>query len=829
MTELVPDVLLWVLLGALIPIFTLTLTALMDRWISRRRKRLMEMARAQVTKEGETTEMEPNVHNNTGKTNGNGCTVDGAMESSKKGVEVKNILIAYATQSNTACKLAHKLFSTLNTALHESRDDMQGGSSSCVCSEGPSSCCATSHTVRHLPELKVLQLTEEGRQCGVEHLLESQAYGLVILIVSTYTDGTAPESSQVFANLLQDAYTDFRVPRDTLSKMKFAIFGLGDIAYGEKHFNRFAKNLYMWCKGLGATFVVPPVYASEANTIPLFNVFTASLVKWIGRVTFTVDGVTILKRQQKHLKGKKEKGQLKTCSDMGIQQHATDNSEEHDEDDEGEEVENEEEKNDGKKRNYNKEGDVEDVVTDDEDEGEEDGIGQSGSETHTMQTSSNEPPELLYPRLRQNLQRQGYHLVGSHSGVKLCRWTKAMLRGRGGCYKHTFYNIVSHQCMEMTPSLACANKCVFCWRHHTNPVSRTFRWKVDPPQLLISEGIAGHQKMMKQMRGVPGVTPERLEEGMQVRHCALSLVGEPIMYPEINTFVDLLHERGISSFMVTNAQFPEQLRVLKPVTQLYLSIDAPTPEELKRVDRPLFEDYWERCLACVRELRRKPQRTVFRLTLVNQYNTENVAAYADLVRLGWPDFIEVKGVTYCGTSAASTLTMKENVPRHEEVVGFCVALCEALASDIAPRDKRTWLGAESEAGALPRNVNCDETRRSINNMENKHERCNGEDEEEKMEGIHFSGPYGIACEHEHSCCVLIALRRFLVNGVWHTWIDYDKFTALARSGRTDFTAAEYAAPTPSWAVFRSNERGFDPTQVRVHRKNGKTTVVTSGC
>lgn len=60
-------------------------------------------------------------------------------------------------------------------------------------------------------------------------------------------------------------------------------------------------------------------------------------------------------------------------------------------------------------------------------------------------------------------------VAGSHSGVKLCRWTKSMLRGRGGCYKHAFYGIESHRCMEATPSLACANKCVFCWRHHTNP------------------------------------------------------------------------------------------------------------------------------------------------------------------------------------------------------------------------------------------------------------------------------------------------------------------------------------------------------------------------
>lgn len=74
--------------------------------------------------------------------------------------------------------------------------------------------------------------------------------------------------------------------------------------------------------------------------------------------------------------------------------------------------------------------------------------------------------EMVTPELRKALTKQGYKLIGSHSGVKLCRWTKSMLRGRGGCYKHTFYGIASHQCMEATPSLACANKCVFCWRYN---------------------------------------------------------------------------------------------------------------------------------------------------------------------------------------------------------------------------------------------------------------------------------------------------------------------------------------------------------------------------
>ena len=56
--------------------------------------------------------------------------------------------------------------------------------------------------------------------------------------------------------------------------------------------------------------------------------------------------------------------------------------------------------------------------------------------------------------------------------------------------------------------------------------------------------------------------PEKLAEGMQARHCALSLVGEPIMYPEINALVKLLHKKGISTFLVTNAQFPDSIRYL---------------------------------------------------------------------------------------------------------------------------------------------------------------------------------------------------------------------------------------------------------------------------
>ncbi|KAI1179452.1 wyosine base formation [Nemania sp. FL0916] len=369
------------------------------------------------------------------------------------------------------------------------------------------------------------------------------------------------------------------------------------------------------------------------------------------------------------------------------------------------------------------------------------------------------------------LTKQGYTIVGSHSGVKICRWTKSALRGRGSCYKYSFYGIASHRCMETTPSLSCSNKCVFCWRHGTNPVGTTWRWVVDPPEAIFEGVKAGHYQKIKMLRGVPGVRAERFAEAQRIRHCALSLVGEPIFYPHINEFLALLHGERISSFLVCNAQHPDQLASLRAVTQLYVSIDASNRESLRRIDRPLHRDFWERfqrCLDILREKRFK-HRTVFRLTLVKGFNVEDEAdGYADLVARGLPCFVEIKGVTYCGTStsAGAGLTMA-NVPFYAEITDFVTALAAKL-----------------QARGLD---------------------------------------YGIAAEHAHSCCVLIASGRFRsAAGKWHTRIDYDRFFDLLeeRGPDGDWKPEDYMGPeTPEWATW--GRGGFDPRDDRVDRKGRK--------
>ncbi|KAG8503106.1 hypothetical protein CXB51_000879 [Gossypium anomalum] len=552
---------------------------------------------------------------------------------------------------------------------------------------------------------------------------------LIIIIASTWEDGNPPQNSKFFVNWLAEISTDFRAGNLLLSDCKFAVFGVGSRLYGDT-FNAVARDLGKRLRGLGATEMVP-VGEGDVDGGELESVFEG----WSEKV------VTVLK------------GGLVMENENGIVCESDVESLESDDDDDGE-------------------GGGEDIVD------LEDIAGKGPSRKKSVNVAETNGKldakrEMVTPVIRANLEKQGYKIIGSHSGVKICRWTKSQLRGRGGCYKHSFYGIESHRCMEATPSLACANKCVFCWRHHTNPVGKSWQWKMDDPLEIVNTAIDLHTKMIKQMKGVPGnfhkfgeftrpivagVTQERLMEGLSPRHCALSLVGEPIMYPEINALVDELHRRRISTFLVTNAQFPEKIKMLKPVTQLYVSVDAATKDSLKAIDRPLFGDFWERFMDSLKALKEKHQRTVYRLTLVKGWNTEDVEAYSKLFVLGKPDFVEIKGVTYCGSSATSKLTM-ENVPWHSDVRAFSEAL--ALKSE---------------------------------------------------------GEYEVACEHAHSCCVLLAkTEKFKVNGQWHTWIDYEKFHDLVASGRL-FDSEDYMALTPSWAVYGAEEGGFDPDQSRYKKE-----------
>ncbi|CAJ1064914.1 S-adenosyl-L-methionine-dependent tRNA 4-demethylwyosine synthase TYW1 [Xyrichtys novacula] len=601
-----------------------------------------------------------------------------------------------------------------------------------------------------------------------------------VFLVATYTDGQPTENAEWFCKWLEEASTDFRYGKTYLKGLRYAVFGLGNSVY-VGHYNTVGKNVDKWLWMLSGMRILTRG-EGDCNVVKSRNgSIQADFLAW---------KVKFLKRLQALAKGEKKScsGNCKsggTCKNKKKEEERQEDEEEEvqknrseedllesssDEDESGLQ----EEKRSGSVVDMEDLGNIMSSAKKAKSKAEGQGDGQMvklSKLNGVKKVEDEERREMITPALREALTKQGYKLIGSHSGVKLCRWTKSMLRGRGGCYKHTFYGIESHRCMETTPSLACANKCVFCWRHHTNPVGTEWRWKMDPAEKILQDAEEKHQNMIRQFRGVPGVKPERYEEGLKVKHCALSLVGEPIMYPEINTFLRLLHSHKISSFLVTNAQFPQEIRSLVPVTQLYVSVDASTKDSLKKIDRPLFKDFWPRFLDSLKALGEKRQRTVYRLTLVKAWNVEEMLAYSELIALGQPDFVEVKGVTYCGESSASSLTMA-NVPWHQEVVAFVQQLADMLPQ------------------------------------------------------------YEIACEHEHSNCLLIAHTKFKVDGEWWTWIDYERFQELVQlheesEGRQSFSALDYVAKTPSWALFGAREQGFDPADTRFQRRS-KTKDV-SGC
>ncbi|KAL7401196.1 hypothetical protein ABVT39_024740 [Epinephelus coioides] len=603
-----------------------------------------------------------------------------------------------------------------------------------------------------------------------------------VFLVATYTDGQPTENAEWFCKWLEEASTDFRYGKTYLKGLRYAVFGLGNSVY-VGHYNTVGKNFDKWLWMLSGKRIMTRG-EGDCNVVKSRNgSIQADFLAW--KVKFLIRLQALAKGEKKNCSGNcKTGGSCKNKRKEGQEQKEEEKTAlqgNSSEDDLMESSSDEEESGLQDEKKAGSMVDMEDLGNIMNSAKKAKSKEESGGDGQTVKLSKlngvkkiedeGESREMITPALRAALTKQGYKLIGSHSGVKLCRWTKSMLRGRGGCYKHTFYGIESHRCMETTPSLACANKCVFCWRHHTNPVGTEWRWKMDPAEKILQDALEKHQSMIRQFRGVPGVKPERYEEGLAVKHCALSLVGEPIMYPEINTFVRLLHSHHISSFVVTNAQFPQEIRSLVPVTQLYVSVDASTKDSLKKIDRPLFKDFWPRFLDSLRALGEKRQRTVYRLTLVKAWNVEEMQAYSELIALGQPDFIEVKGVTYCGESSASSLTMA-NVPWHQEVVAFVQQLADMLPQ------------------------------------------------------------YEIACEHEHSNCLLIAHTKFKVDGEWWTWIDYERFQELVQAfeesgGKQSFSASDYMAKTPRWALFGADEQGFDPADTRFQRRN-KTKDI-SGC
>src|SRR5881396_1279066 len=109
---------------------------------------------------------------------------------------------------------------------------------------------------------------------------------------------------------------------------------------------------------------------------------------------------------------------------------------------------------------------------------------------------------------REILERQGYKIVGEHSGVKICHWAKSKLTTGRGCYKETFYGIESHRCLQMTPTVdACNLSCQFCWR--AQEWGSDSLQLADDPAMIVEDSIRAQRELLSGFKGNPNVSRER--------------------------------------------------------------------------------------------------------------------------------------------------------------------------------------------------------------------------------------------------------------------------------------------------------------------------------
>ncbi len=273
--------------------------------------------------------------------------------------------------------------------------------------------------------------------------------------------------------------------------------------------------------------------------------------------------------------------------------------------------------------------------------------------------------------IRAGLKKQKYGLVGYHSAVQICHWTKNSLRGKGGCWKEKFYGIKSHKCCQASVSLFnCENRCVHCWRNTEYSIPNEVKNPEDPEKII--EGLFNERKkLLLGFGGNDKTYKKKYKDALTPSLVTFSLTGEATLYPRLGEMIKLLRKKKIITFLVTNGQNPEAILKLKREgslpTQLTISTNAPNKELFKKWHNSFNKDAWEKfngTLGVMRGLGGKCRRCI-RMTIVPVGKNKNsslndltnmtdglVPQYVKMIEKAQPDFIHVKGYTSIGHARA---------------------------------------------------------------------------------------------------------------------------------------------------------------------------------
>lgn len=289
--------------------------------------------------------------------------------------------------------------------------------------------------------------------------------------------------------------------------------------------------------------------------------------------------------------------------------------------------------------------------------------------------------------LAAEFRKKHYGIVGNHSAVEICSWNKKALQGKGVCYKQIFYGIECAACAQFSPSAAwCNENCVFCWRpNELMSFGKISKKNIDAPQKIISGVISERKKLLSGFGGRAGTNRNLFEKALMPSHWAISLSGEPTLYPRLLELIELLKKRKEtkSVFLVSNGletSFFKKLLKKKSAlpSQLYISFVAPDQKLFFSITKPCEKNAWKSFLKTLPVVAKLRTRKIARLTLIKGINdsVETISGFVRLLKLMKADFVEVKGYMFLGFSRKRL--KQENMPLHSEVVSFAKKLLAGL-------------------------------------------------------------------------------------------------------------------------------------------------------
>ena len=158
-------------------------------------------------------------------------------------------------------------------------------------------------------------------------------------------------------------------------------------------------------------------------------------------------------------------------------------------------------------------------------------------------------------------------------------------------------------------------------------------------------------------------------EAMTPNHAAISLDGEPMLYPEMDGLVGEFRNRNMTTFIVTNGTLPKKIEALNSLpSQLYITLPACNQQMYKKICRPMVKNGWERIMDSLKLINSLSCRTVIRLTAIKELNINDdfIEDYVKIIEKANPSFFEIKGFTL----QAKALLIKDRLKSEKPVQAF---------------------------------------------------------------------------------------------------------------------------------------------------------------